>query len=170
MTLISSNSSVVHIEQAVVLKTLLLSEKSLLALLRRETTLVASADAVLPKVFAATFAFASPAPDALALCLLGGCLLLVVILRMDGKSRVVHCCNKAALAVNVVFHCSGGAVGLFETVLALGLVTVSSLKVFLDIVSVVVMDSVAVLVLWILQSKICLFKNFGTSTFFLLIF
>jgi hypothetical protein len=168
MTLISSNSSIVHIEQAVVLKTLLLSEKSLLALLRRETTLVASADAVMPKAITAggaTFAFASPAPDALALCLLGGCLLLV-ILRMDGVSRVVHCCNKAALAVNVVFHCSGGAVGLFETVLALGLVTISSLKVFLDIVSVVVMDSVAVLILWILQSKICLFKIYGTSTFF----
>jgi hypothetical protein len=156
VTLISSNSSVVDIEQAVVLKTLLLSEKSLLALLRRETTIAASADAVMPKVITAgaTFAFASPAPDAVALCLLGGCLLLVVILRMHGVSRVLHCCNKAALAVNVVFHRSGGAVSLFETVLALGLVTVSCLKVFLDIVSVVVMDSVAVLVLWILQSKI----------------
>lgn len=129
-------------------------EESLLALLRRKTTLVASSvDAVQPKVFTAGTTFVSSVSDAMALQLLGRRLLLVVFLRMDGLSRVVHCSNEAALPMDVVFYRSGGSVGFFETVLAFGLVTVSGLKVFLNVMGVVVVDSVTVLVLWILQSK-----------------
>jgi len=79
--------------------------------------------------------------------------LVVVDLRVDGVSGVVDGGDEAALAMDVVLDYSGGSVGLFEAVLALGLVTVAALAVFLDVVGVVVVHAVLVGVLRMLRTN-----------------
>jgi hypothetical protein len=73
-------------------------------------------------------------------------------LGVGGVSGVVHGGDEAALAVDVVLDSPGGAIGLLEAVLALGLVAVAALRVLLDVVSVVVVHAVLVLVLGVLQN------------------
>jgi hypothetical protein len=81
---------------------------------------------------------------------------LVVLnrLRVVSVSRVMDGGDETALAVDVVFDSAGGAIGLLEAVLALGLVAVAGLRVLLDVVSVVVMDSVLVCVLRVLENDL----------------
>jgi hypothetical protein len=78
--------------------------------------------------------------------------LVVGGLGVGGVSGVVHSGDEAALAVNVVLDSPGGAIGLLEAVLALGLVTVAALRVLLDVVGVIVVHAVLVLVLGVLHT------------------
>jgi hypothetical protein len=70
-----------------------------------------------------------------------------------GVSGVSDLGDESALAINVVLDSADSAVGLHQTVLSLGLVTLAGLLVRVDVVGVVVVDGVLVGVVGLVSLK-----------------
>jgi len=70
-----------------------------------------------------------------------------------GVSGVSHLGDESALAINVVLDGADSAVGLHQTVLSLGLVSLTGFLVRVDVVGVVVVDGVLVRVVGLVSLK-----------------